>query len=458
MTVPNAIEQGREAVARRAWPRAFRAFARAAVVTAATRSWWPSPASGAGFAPPAGARRMAQSAAHLVDRVIPRVPVRQWVLSFPIPLRILLAAHPDLLSPLLQCVHRVIATFLIKQSGLQRSQAHSGAVTLIQRFGSAANLNIHLHCLVLDGVYCTSEGEPVLHEVRAPSMDELHTLLGRIIQRIVKLLTRTGYLIEEQGVRYLAEADSDCALTPLQAAACTYRIALGPRAGQKVLSLQTVPSRAADSQQPGCVNAHGFSLHAAVRCGAHQRKQLERLCRYITRPAIANERLKRNRAGQVVLQLKSPWRDGTTHIVMSPLDFMQRLSGTGPAPAAASDSLPWRARSPRQLKGPDRSERAAQRPSGLRSPRPDPTRLSAAAHELGVLAQTGIRSRCRTLHKLWRAPEDHRRDGRSRGDYQDPHPSAPAGARTAQITGAACRSVPSGLIAHSSSPAIGLSP
>src|SRR4051794_20297800 len=83
---------------------------------------------------------MAQSAAHLVDCVIPRVPVRQWVVSFPIPLRILLAAHPELLSALLQIIHRVIATFLIKQSGRKRSQAHSGAVTLIQRFGSAANL------------------------------------------------------------------------------------------------------------------------------------------------------------------------------------------------------------------------------------------------------------------------------------------------------------------------------
>ena len=56
-------------------------------------------------------------------------------------------------------------------------------------------------------------------------------------------------------------------------------------------------------------NAHGFSLHAAVRCGADQRKALEHLCRYITRPAIANERLKRNRAGQVVLQLKSAYQD-----------------------------------------------------------------------------------------------------------------------------------------------------
>jgi hypothetical protein len=119
---------------------------------------------------------------------------------------------------------------------------------------------------------------------------------------------------------------------PKQAAACTYRIALGPRAGQKVLSLRTVPSRQADPTQPGCVNAYGFSLHAAVRCAAHQRKELERLCRYITRPAIANQRLKRNPAGQVVLQLKSPYRDGTTHIVMSPLELMQRLAALVPPP------------------------------------------------------------------------------------------------------------------------------
>jgi hypothetical protein len=59
-----------------------------------------------------------------------------------------------------------------------------------------------------------------------------------------------------------------------------------------------------------------LSAHAAVRCAAHQRKELERLCRYITRPAIANEGLERNRAGQVVLQLKTPYRDGTTHIVI----------------------------------------------------------------------------------------------------------------------------------------------
>jgi hypothetical protein len=94
---------------------------------------------------------MVEAAAHLVDHLIPRVPVRRWVLSFPIPLRILFAAHPELLSSVLALIQRVIARFLIKQAGLKASEAHTGAVTVIQRFGSAANLNIHLHCLVLDG-------------------------------------------------------------------------------------------------------------------------------------------------------------------------------------------------------------------------------------------------------------------------------------------------------------------
>jgi len=148
----------------------------------------------------------------------------------------------------------------------------------------------------------------------------------------------------------------------LQAASCTYRIALGPSAGQKVLSLQTLPGRVAQLTPALCANAHGFSLHAAVRCGAHERKRLERLCRYITRPAIANERLKRTGAGHIVLQLKSPWRDGTTHIVMSPLQFMQRLAALVPPPAAASDSLPWCAGTTRQITVSDCSERARQRP------------------------------------------------------------------------------------------------
>jgi Putative transposase len=69
-----------------------------------------------------------------------------------------------------------------------------------------------------------------------------------------------------------------------------------------------------------------------VRVEAHDRKRLEQLCRYITRPALSDEREQLNAAGQVELKLKTPWRNGTTHLVMSPLEFMQRLAALVPRP------------------------------------------------------------------------------------------------------------------------------
>ena len=78
-------------------------------------------------------------------------------------------------------------------------------------------------------------------------------------------MTRFGALIEELDRTYLAETDTDGALRSLQAASCTYRIVLGPRAGQKVLTLQSLPGAARPSASELRINAHGFSLHAAVR-------------------------------------------------------------------------------------------------------------------------------------------------------------------------------------------------
>ena len=90
--------------------------------------------------------------------------------------------------------------------------------------------------------------------------------------------------------------------------------------------------RETTARQPLCADIDGFSLHAAVRVEAHDRKRLEQLCRYITRPALSDERVQLNAAGQVELKLKTPWRDGTTHLVMSPLEFMQRLAALVPRP------------------------------------------------------------------------------------------------------------------------------
>ena len=161
-------------------------------------------------------------------------------------------------------------------------------------------------------------------------------LLAKIITRILRLLTRLGHLVEEDGETYLAGGvtDPDNVMTPLQAAAANYRIAQGPRAGQRVLSLQFAPRRPARGEESPalCAHAHGFSLHAGVRCAADDRRGLEQLCRYITRPAISNERLSVNRAGHIVLKLKTAWRNGTSHHVMEPMEFMQRLAALVPRP------------------------------------------------------------------------------------------------------------------------------
>jgi len=90
--------------------------------------------------------------------------------------------------------------------------------------------------------------------------------------------------------------------------------------------------RESTSRQALCADIDGFSLHAAVRCEAADRKLLEQLCRSITRPALSDERVQCNAAGQVELKLKTPWRDGTMHLVMTPPEFMQRLAALIPRP------------------------------------------------------------------------------------------------------------------------------
>ena len=76
----------------------------------------------------------------------------------------------------------------------------------------------------------------------------------------------------------------------------------------------------------------GFSLHAGVAALGHEREKLERLCRYITRPALSIQRLSLTSQGDVVYQLKRPFRDGTTEVVFEPLDFIARLAALIPKP------------------------------------------------------------------------------------------------------------------------------
>ena len=152
-------------------------------------------------------------------------------------------------------------------------------------------------------------------------------MLRKIIAGLIKTLTRCGTLAEDLESIYLADsnADSDdaCALWSQQADACNCRSAFVPRAGQKVFTVQATVPRDAAFFQVLCADLQDFSLHAAVRCSADERNQLVQLCRCIRRPALANESVQCNIVGQVALKLKSGWRNGITHIFMSPLEFME---------------------------------------------------------------------------------------------------------------------------------------
>ena len=130
-------------------------------------------------------------------------------------------------------------------------------------------------------------------------------------------------------------SDSEAgALDDLIGHSITYRIAVGPRAGQKLFTLQTLPARlpALLEDPNGAARACGFSLHAGVDIAPHQREKLERLCRYVSRPPLAVDRLVLTPSGQVRYTLKTAYRDGTTHIVLEPLDFMARLAALVPPP------------------------------------------------------------------------------------------------------------------------------
>ena len=99
-----------------------------------------------------------------------------------------------------------------------------------------------------------------------------------------------------------------------------------------MFTLQTVPAVAAVDDNSSVAKAAGFSLHAGVASEAHEREKLERLCRYITRPAVSTERLSLTPQGNIRYRLKTPYRDGTTDVVFEPLDFMARLAALVPTP------------------------------------------------------------------------------------------------------------------------------
>ena len=166
-----------------------------------------------------------------------------------------------------------------------------------------------------------------------------------------------------------------------------------------MLTLRGETPRDAPAREPLCADIDGFSLLAAVRVEAHERKRLEQLCRNMTRAAISDERMHLNAAGQVDLELKTPSRDGTTRVVMSPLKFMQRLAALLPRPRLYLVRSGVRISSPRELSGtPLREHRVLALNAKLRAlvaPQGPPAQAEPATEAAAATPAAGARGGAR---------------------------------------------------------------
>jgi hypothetical protein len=271
-------------------------------------------------------RRMANVAAHLVDRVLPDVPLRQYVLTVPYELRKLAAFKADVLTALARTfVEAIFATYRKRAWCAGLPDAECGAVTLVQRFGSLS-LHVHFHVLVLDGVFMRDEHERLLfHAAPAPTAAEVSAIVARMQRRSAAWLRRHGYIDD----RPLEDRSNEPPVQTALDACATIAMGRGQVSTMPRGSEQDEPH--GDTEQhpdkPALVVEHdGFNLHAGVRIDAGDDLGRERLARYAARPPLSLERLRRLPGGRIGYRLKYVSRGRGKHRVMGWLDFMARLA------------------------------------------------------------------------------------------------------------------------------------
>ena len=290
-----------------------------------------------GFCPSCLGRRMTDTAIHLAETVFPPQMVRQWVCSLPWKLRSLLgydkALCAGVLAAFTQEVQRSLRHRAKKMLGLRSmSEVHTGGVTFIQRFDSALRLNVHFHSLFLDGVFVRDEkGALEFHELDEPSPEQVAEVAERTAKRVIKLLEAAGKSFDSElsGDDVDDFAKRQPALASLYAAAARGVDLSGERAGQPTMRL--IQQDSVEKKEPHAV-VGGINLHAAVAFDARDKPRMERMCRYLARPPIAQHRLTRRSDGSVQYTMKKVWRDGTSAIVLAPLDLIARLCAMIPPP------------------------------------------------------------------------------------------------------------------------------
>jgi hypothetical protein len=284
---------------------------------------------------------MADTAAHLVDCVLPEVPVRQWVFTLPYPLRYRCAWDAKLTSEVLRAFLRALFADQRRRARIHHGvkTAQCGSVTAIQRFGSALNTNPHFHSIVLDGVYGGPPHAPgPFIPLPPPALEDITRVMAETARRVMRLLQKRGLENEDDPL-----AADDPLRATLMAASVRSRIATGPEAGQpwRRLGDRVEPVEPEEggadvvaNAPERCVREGGMSLHADVSVPARDRSRLERLARYILRQPICLDRLEAQPDGRLSYKLKTKWRDGTTHILMERHELLERLAPLIPPPRA----------------------------------------------------------------------------------------------------------------------------
>ena len=284
-----------------------------------------------GICPSCAGRRMANTSAHLVDRVLPSVPVRQFVLSFPYELSGLAATRPDVLASLCRILNEAISLHYrtwAKSAGYTGAQ--TGAVSFVHRFGSSLNLHTHFHVVVLDGVYVARGDGVAFFASPPPTREALEALVQRVVARTMKWLKRKGYVREDLDASASNEHEP---LSPLEQLAM---IAMQRGTFETTRDAEDASDDDDDnagSRKQGNVVTHlGFNLHAGVTIPAHDDMGRERLRRYGARPPFSLAKLRVLEDGSVSYLVKKVGRGRAKRRVMEPVEFLARLSALIPPP------------------------------------------------------------------------------------------------------------------------------
>ncbi|MDH3285819.1 MAG: transposase [Acidobacteriota bacterium] len=291
-----------------------------------------------GFCPSCLGRRMSDIAAHLVDEVLPEVPIRQWVCTLPWRLRYAMGYDrklcADVLGAFIGALTRSLRWRAKRELNLRSVRdARVGAVTFVQRADSALRLNVHFHTLALDGVYVRDEDRQLQFcALSAPSTQDVAQVAAWTHASLLRVLERHGRTLEGVSDSPDTFADDHPVLASCYGASAADVQLLGADAGQKTAKLIR-PLRLVDSRKQGALaEVGGVNIHAEVVVDGRDRQRLERLCRYIARPPLSLDRLEQHPDGRVRVRFKSAWKDGTHCVLLEPLDFISRLCALIPPP------------------------------------------------------------------------------------------------------------------------------